>query len=225
MKALWRARLAAIPGVVIVLALGISHLAGAAPAVANPCPASWFPLSTQPASVQQQCAQLRLQANANAYATAEARPYATSVITPVNPAINGTPVPPGYAPPDAGTIAALPVGVFQGVSSHPEPITSVWQVGSVSSPDPATPGYGRVIVFAVGPSAGVNAYISRLVFVTGSLPGSLVRQYAGGWVSPRNVGTITIAGVTGPTGVVSLTTSSGTSGTLNMATGAWTFNP
>jgi hypothetical protein len=163
----------------------------------NPCPASWFPLSTQPLSIQEQCAQLRLQASASTDATAQARPYATSVIPPVDPAINGTPVPPGYVPPGAGTVETLPVGVFQGVSQHPEPITSVWQVGAVPSPDPAVPGYGRVIVFAVGPSGGQNAYISRALFVTGSLPGSLARQYTGGWVSPRDVAAIAITGVTG----------------------------
>jgi hypothetical protein len=56
-------------------------------------------------------------------------------------------------------------------------------------------------------------------------------MYNKGWESPEDVGTMTITGITdltisatAPTGLVSFTTSSGKTGTFDIATETWTFN-
>jgi hypothetical protein len=43
------------------------------------------------------------------------------------------------------------------------------------------------------------------------------------WGCPRNIGQITITAVTGQNGVVSFSSTSGASGTLDLATGTWAF--
>src|SRR5262245_43850190 len=116
------------------------------------CPSSWFPLSAQPASVQQQCSRLKEQAQQNVIATAQARPYATSVPRPIGTyealAKEGPPVatevPPGQVPPELQQIKQIDGEVFLGRSGHPRPITSVWQLGAV--PSPSAPGFGLLLL-------------------------------------------------------------------------------
>ncbi len=45
------------------------------------------------------------------------------------------------------------------------------------------------------------------------------------WTCPRTLGTLTITNVTGLNGIVAFTSSSGQTGSFNMATEQWVFNP
>lgn len=45
------------------------------------------------------------------------------------------------------------------------------------------------------------------------------------WVCPEPIGTIKITSITSQTGIVSFTSSSGRSGTLDMSSGIWSFTP
>lgn len=185
-------------------------------------------LSSQTSAIQQQCDQLKRQGFANAEATARAEPRATSVVTPINPAISGTPVPPGYIAPQYQAIKALETEpAIEVVVGHPWRLTSAWQVGAVLNSDPASPeyrkGFGEVIVYAAGPYPSGQSFIARELWDTGGSSSRDAKKCQASWTCPRNVGSITITSVTGPTGVVSFTSSMGANGTLNMSTGTWTF--
>jgi hypothetical protein len=195
-----------------------------------PCPANWYPLEKQPAAIQEECAQLKTKALLDQRATAQARPWRPSTPPTPDPRFNFTPGPAqGAIPSDWLTTTAVdPNDPFQSYSNHWPGITSAWQVGGLQTP--GQPGFGRVVVYAAGPYVGQpdgpdnpRPLIDRRVFGWANFQyGSIPRDSV--WVSPRTVGAITITGITGPTGVVSFTAASGVSGTLNMATGAWTFN-
>lgn len=222
----------AVPALVaLVLVLGLATVSRAATAQQSwPCPASWFPLASQSQAIQQQCSQLKLQAVQNSYATVQARPYATSVITPYPTNLIATPQPDGYLPPEVQGIHQLSTGALAGIIGLPHPITSVWGVGGI--PSPTHRGYGALIVDAWGPGwYGPNPTIGRMLFSQDEMPviGNQVNPawgttYNMAWGCPKAIGQITITNVTGQNGDVSFTSSSGVSGTLNMATGAWTFN-
>jgi hypothetical protein len=218
--------LAIVVGLTMVLAIGVVQLAGAAVSAVtptDPCPPSRTPLSSQPLFLQEKCAMLRQLASREL--TAQARPYTTSAMTPVNPAISGTPVPPGYIPDrDKVSKPLTPSASFQGLSQHPQPITSAWQIGAI--PDPNDPSnYGVLRVFAIGPPGFTgNAWIGLELLTDGPMAASVTRQYNRFWDCPRSVGTITITNVTGPNDVITFTTSSEVNGTLDMSTGTWTFS-
>jgi hypothetical protein len=190
-----------------------------------PCPASWYPLEKQPAAIQFACIHRKEQALLDERATAQALPWRPS--NPPTPDLqyNYTPGPEqGVVPGDwLATKAIREYDVFQGAHDHLPDITSIWQVGVILSPDHR--GFGRVIVYAAGPD-GQNIpdpVIERRIRPEGRFqPGALGHET--GWQTRQNIGALTITGITGPTGVVSFTAASGVSGTLNMATGAWTFN-
>ncbi|HEX5416057.1 MAG TPA: hypothetical protein VFZ25_10355 [Chloroflexota bacterium] len=221
--------------VVVVLGLGLVLLIGAwqltsAEAGGTFLPAFCDRLSTQPRAIQDKCSQLKIQAWATAQAAAQARPRVRRAPTP-NWANLPTPVPPGYILPQDRVIeAARPADAFQSYSQHPNPITnvtSVWRAGSVLNRDPMSPfyerGYGRVLVWAMAPTPPVGPWIERRMIEGGGMPAAQVRQYDTIWHSPRNIGAITITGITDPNGVIAFTSSSGVSGTLDMATGSWSL--
>lgn len=186
----------------------------------NPCPASWFPLSKEPYSIQRECGQLRDQAR-------QARPR-PSVIPPPPTAdaasLSGPSVLAGYVPDEDKTTKAVSFpDAFNSNGNHWNPVTSVWQVGVVLSPNHQ--GYARLIVYAVGPASDVPVpYIFRwLQPPDGPMP-DVHAQWDASWKCPRPLGNLSIAGISGQTGIVSFTSDSRVSGTLNMATGAWAFS-
>src|SRR5258708_26629513 len=67
---------AVVVGLAVMLAVAsLFQVTGAASVQdGGPCPASWFPLSTQPLSIQEKCIQLRQQRIVDDLATAQARP-------------------------------------------------------------------------------------------------------------------------------------------------------
>jgi hypothetical protein len=210
------------------------RLVGAAnPPNGGPCPASWYPMWAQPRSIQLQCSQLKQQAIQAAYATAAAAPRST--IVPPTPGPESFPpsgVLAGYIPDDVKPIEAKSPSLFavEGVSNHLNPVTSVWQVGVVPSRNHS--GYAQVLVYAAGPPndphdpPGLlpNPRIARTLFSFGAME-NILPQYDSVWTCPRAIGNLTITGITGQTGVVSFTSSTGVNGALDMSTGAWSFGP
>jgi hypothetical protein len=204
----------------------VADMAGAAGVQdTGPCPASWFPLSHQPPAIQQQCIRNRIQSDANDLATAEARPKTNASPPTPDPRFPAHPL--GQIPSSATLIQPDDQGL-QGIEGLPDPITSVWDDGYVPSPNHL--GYALIRVYAVGPHALDSPFpdtpdpqIARLYWPEGDMV-DLHAQYDSSWTCPQAVGSLTITNITGPAGVVSFTSTSGVSGTLDMATGAWTFS-
>jgi hypothetical protein len=92
-----------------------------------------------------------------------------------------------------------------------------WYAGYSSSTSIINADYGNEVYDAQNPTG-------ELFDMGGMNPGD-AKQYMTAWGCPRNLGSITITGITGKNGVVSFTSTAGVSGTLDMATGTWTFSP
>lgn len=208
-------------GLTLVL-VGLSQLSGTAGTLGstNPCPSNWFPLSSQPYATQVACGQLRQQADLNELATAQARPYATSVPPTHNLALAGTPILAGYIPNEVKTIHQLNTCLVGRV--HARPVTDCWLAGYVAGSTHR--GYAGIVVYAVGTGRDVpRPTIIRYFYPIGDMPNPAF-DYNTAWTAPRDIGDITMTGITGPNGVVSFTSKSGVTGTLNMANGTWKFN-
>jgi hypothetical protein len=222
---------ATVASLVVLLGIGVlvQRVGAAAYAGGDPCPASWFPLQKEPLAIQFAWSRIRQQPQRSVMATAQARPRVYLPPPTPDPRYTSRPsVFQGYIPPDLEGITALPNDALQSYNQALQPITSIWQLGVVVSPNHR--GYGAVIVYAAGPLSprqypGVNpnpAFI-RQVFPQGDLTSSPLPA-SSNWQCPRNLGALAIGGVTGMNGVISFTSDAGVSGTLNMATGAWTFS-
>jgi hypothetical protein len=195
-----------------------------------PCPASWYPLDKQPEAIQKECADLKAKALLDERATAQARPWRASTPPTPDPRFSNYPPAPDadHIPSDwLGTRRISQEDVFQGYNNHWPGISDVWQVGVTLNPGQS--GIGRVVVYAAGPYVrlpdGPNnqrPLVDRRVFPWGNFQDGRIPSNSV-WVCPRALGALTITNITGPTGVVSFTSTSGVSGTLDMATGAWTF--
>jgi hypothetical protein len=230
MKIPTRRRLVAtVLGGLVVGLVAVVGLAGAAGVPdTGPCPASWFPLNTQPPAIQKQCAAARDQAIANGLATAQARPRPNAPPPTPDPRFPGVHL---DVVPQWATVVHADSQGLQGIMGLPWNITSVWDDGVVPSPNHR--GYALISVYAIGPHERSGAVpdipqpqIARLFWPEGdqSALQPMAPQYNSRWVCPRAVGSITITAITGPNGVVSFTSTSGVSGTLVLATGAWTFS-
>ncbi|HEX5414066.1 MAG TPA: hypothetical protein VFZ25_00270 [Chloroflexota bacterium] len=215
----------------LIGAIAAVGIAGAAsPANRGPCPASWYPMWAQSRAIQQQCSNLKQQAIRARYATAAAAPRPT--VLPPTPGPESYPptgVLSGSIPDDAKPIQAEPTNMFavEGVSNHLNPVTSVWQAGVVPSRNHS--GYARILVYAAGPNdpdyppgSVPDPSIARTLFSFGAME-NIRPEYDHVWTCPRPIGSLTITGITGQTGVVSFTSSSGVSGSLDMSTGTWSF--
>ena len=196
--------------------------------LAAPCSVSGTSLANQPIAVQQQCSDLKQQALHSYQATVEAGPHISNVPLTPNAAFLTEVV-----TDEVTAIAAFPdlqtnepiraKDIFQSDSRHNNPVTSVWRAGVLPGANPDI--YLQVIVYAVGPSqVNGNASIFRLLIGTIDPTEPQRAQFTSGWQSPRDVGNLTITGITGQTGVISFASDNGTSGTLDMTTNSWTFS-
>lgn len=214
-------RKAALLGMVVVMVtfvVGLSlQVLPVGVGAENGCPDDWWNLAAP--EQREHCARSKAQEDRDAWATAQAKPYATTVMTPVDLRVWGTPVPPGFIPDEAKAVRPLSRESVVGIMGMPKNLTSVWRVGVVPHPDGLD--HGTILVYAVGSTDAQPAAIGRLLF--GNLPGRIGRQYNGYWESPRDIGEITITNVSGWNGIVSFTTSSGQQGTFNLATETWNF--
>ena len=159
------------------------------------------------------------------------QPYATTPPRTPDLRILGTPVPtlsPGTKPAWATIVRAIRKPELVQVHAF-RYASSIWQNGAVSNDD-GTEWY-KLYVYTMDASsdkaAGLavadgTALIATLPF---DAPDEVEQRYHQTWESPRPIKQLTITGITGGThGVVVFTTETG-SGTLDMATGTWTFNP
>jgi hypothetical protein len=105
---------------------------------------------------------------------------------------------------------------------------SIWHIGTIPTHEEGMP--GTLYLLARPPRDGEHARL--LLLVEGDFVNEEQEQtYNKGWKAPEDVGTMTITGITdltisatAPTGLVSFTTSSGKTGTFDIATETWTFN-
>jgi hypothetical protein len=105
---------------------------------------------------------------------------------------------------------------------------SIWYLGTIPTDEKVSP--GTLYLLTRSPENGRHAAL--LTILEGNFVKDEQRQmYNKGWESPEDVGTMTITGITdltisatAPTGLVSFTTSSGKTGTFDIATETWTFN-
>jgi hypothetical protein len=81
-----------------------------------------------------------------------------------------------------------------------------------------------VLVYAVGSTDRKPPWIGRELFDRGEMNRKDALPYMKDWGCPRNLGSLTITAITGKNGVVSFASTAGVSGTLNMATSAWSFS-
>src|SRR5579862_3069230 len=127
--------------VAVLLVVGVRSLTTAATVPGSISLSSYCDnLASQTAAIQQQCDQLKRQGFINAQATARAQSRATSVVSPINPAISGTPVSLGYiAPQDREVKALTPSAVIPAIVGHPWQLTSAWQAGALLNTDPTSP--------------------------------------------------------------------------------------
>lgn len=221
MKIGLRARTLAVAVGVATVLVGVMQLGSSAGAPgSNPCPSTWFPLPAQPYPTQVACGQLRQQADLNGIATAQARPYATTVPNTPNPAFtnSGPQILSGEIPDWVKTVGPVNEIILVG-APHAKPVTSVWQAGYIPSANHR--GYAQILVYAVGTSRDNSKQtIIRDYWPVGDMSNPGYR-YNSAWLAPRDIGDITITGITGIKGVVSFTSASAGPGSLDMSTGVW----
>ena len=191
-----------------------------------PCPTDWY-LSTTP-EVLDRCGRAKeatdVSANRTALALVPLHPT-----YPPPPTVVGSPSPGPPIPASAQDIRAIDLNTLYSVPAGLRGANSAWQIGSVQASDPDD--YDTIYLLARPPASGVNATLAIALF--GSASGSALRQvYQNTWISPQDVGFLTITNIsgvttnpTGLTGIVTFTTQSGKTGTFNLATNAWTFSP
>lgn len=190
-------------------------------AAENECPKDWYLLSSP--EERDRCAELKgllherkLQDD---LATVQARPYATTIPHPIDFGVHGTPVPPGFIPEEAKAIKKVPKENVVGIHEL-KGTNSVWQIGAV--PDLYQQGYNRVYLFARPGDGTRNASLGLYLF--GGYPSPDNRKmYNKIWESPRDVGVITITGVSASAGQVSFVSSSGATGAFDLASETWVF--
>lgn len=144
----------------------------------------------------------------------------TVPVTPVLP--YDTPVPAGSKPVWAETVASVAKSEVAGYQPFRQ-ATSIWRNGGVVDTDARGQSQWYELFIYTLPGEG-----DRPVVITHlpAAPQHVAHQYEKDWVCPRTLGTLTITAITGgATGSLSFTSSSGQTGSLNMATGVWTFTP
>jgi hypothetical protein len=135
-----------------------------------------------------------------------------------DPEVWGTPVPPGYIPEKEKAVLAVEkkdVGAI-----HPlREATSIWKNGVVRSANLAD--WYPLYIYAMVGKDNYPIIAPLILNATQELEYTFPKL----WECPRPIGAITITAITEePLGIVSFTSKSGTSGTLNMATGEWAFS-
>jgi hypothetical protein len=196
----------------------------------TPCPADWALSSST--DVRERCSiarfvekqtedTVRLHA---ALTQAVLNPKSIPTIPGI--AVTATPGPPLSMTPLPNILKLPPIEFVDG-PPHLRHSTSIWQIGQWAGPE----SYDRntLYLLARGPKDGDYARLETEL--DGSLGAAGYWQYHWSWKAPQDVGKLTITDLTdltvspsGLTGTVAFTTSSGLSGTLDLATGAWTFN-
>jgi hypothetical protein len=98
--------------------------------------------------------------------------------------------------------------------------TSVWQIDYVSNVDQTA--WSPLYIVAFGGDNNRSPMFQTLV-LNRFTPD--MGQFEHLWTCPRTLGTLTITNVRGLNGIVAFTSSSGQTGSFNMATEQWVFNP
>lgn len=127
----------------------------------------------------------------------------------------GSPVPAGVIPDKYKVIEEI-----KDPQPGPSQITyasSVWRLGAVFGERDR---YYLMFLSAMKPGDDKKPLIQRF-FLDAS--DEVLLKWRAYWECPEPIGDITITGITGQTGIVSFTSTSGKSGTLDMASGAWSF--
>jgi hypothetical protein len=218
----------------LVLLVGLAVAAGLFGLAVVPgggrCPAGRFAPDRPPDATDPRCPRQGDRARRSPTALAPARPTAPTPPPTPHPRLAARPVaviPPAIIPHDATLIRPDADGL-QGVTGLPDPIDNVWDGGAI--PNPTGAGYGVIRVYAVAPHALLSVpntpgpQIRRLFLRADAAMPDLGPRYDATWVCPRPIGSLTITHISGPTGVVWFTATDGESGTLDLATGAWTFS-
>lgn len=193
-------------------------------AQSTPCPENYDNLPTQ--AERDRCTNEKTARRE----AKEREEIATAIVRPtvgLPTPLPATPEPSGFVPPEAQRIFRLnPDNAAELPSLRGS--NSLWHIGAVPNPK------GEASFYYALARPGTAAQHAQLAVV---LEGNAItpadyQKYSKVWVAPQDVGTITITGVsgtitgpTGPVGIIAFTTSSGRTGTLNMATGTWTFAP
>lgn len=138
-----------------------------------------------------------------------------------------TPLPLGFIPDRFKVVEPVPLEDMVGLPFFRD--ASVWQLGAIS--DISGYGYNSVWLWAKPPGSGApHAMIG--IAIMGTAKTNEGPQYRMIWEAPEDVGAITITGISGVRlereqahGLVAFTTSSGRSGTFDLATGQWVLAP
>jgi hypothetical protein len=204
---------------ILIVLVGVMAARSSGAVAEDKCPTDWATLPS--VADRQRCADQKAQRTIDAAATAQARPYATTVPMRLDPRVATTPAPAGFIPDSVKAIGRVDRSIVGGIGDFPRPVTDLWSIGAISNPEDPT-AYDRIVLYTRPPEGTRNAALGKFL-VGNSLGPDLTRKYNQTWVCPRDVGMITIMNVSGSDGVVSFATSSGQSGTFNIASQTWSF--
>ncbi|MGQ9550550.1 MAG: hypothetical protein ACUVWS_18205 [Roseiflexus sp.] len=147
-----------------------------------------------------------------------ATPQIMRIPSTPDPNLHGTTVPPDYRPDWINDVEPVTKADLGGVSFLRN-ATSIWRNGGL--PNIQGTEWFPLFHYAV-PGTNDHPIISSFI---PNAPPDLQQKLTQSWECPRAIGTLTITMITGGSnGTIEFVSSTGVTGSLNMATGEWIFN-